>query len=567
MSIIGMIRPCARLGVLALLVLAGCGGSSSSSEDFTLSVSPVSLQAFAGTGTQTAYLSVADSNGFDDKTTTANVSVSGLPAGATTNPAFPISITTPSGSPNSVADACMLDPHCFTTPFTISTTSATPAGTFTLTLHATNGSHSHDVTMTLLVNPPVQTSQQGSVLYLQAQANGHTARIGLDTAWGGGIVEVSLDGTNFVNRHDTGRLVQPALYDGADQYPDLGPGSAYGWDPVLAGDSYGHGSTVLQQTISTDSLFTSTAPLQWWPDNFGGGASMPVAADMTFEQTVTAVPGASVAFKVHFKLSHYGTDTHYNSGQEFPAVYVNSTYTTLAYYGGSSPWTNGAVTTRLATPYPSNPSPAVYVPEQWGALVDANNQGLAVFVPGQYPQENAWAFDNQSGTGPLGNTTIYMVPSLYRTIAPGAVIEGDIYLVPGDLGAARTAIYAIHDGLPVDAKHDPPDISAPLTSIDEPVAGATISGNATLSGWAFDNVNLLTVSIYIDGTAMGDATMGLARPDVANAYPRVAPPDSGWSFMLDTTKLSNGPHSIEVHAMDWALIEAINAPVAVTVQN
>jgi hypothetical protein len=37
------------------------------------------------------------------------------------------------------------------------------------------------------------------MLYLQSHANGHTARIGVDTAWGGAIVEVSMDGVNFVN--------------------------------------------------------------------------------------------------------------------------------------------------------------------------------------------------------------------------------------------------------------------------------------------------------------------------------------------------------------------------------
>jgi hypothetical protein len=110
-------------------------------------------------------------------------------------------------------------------------------GNSTITLRGTSGSVPHDApAVTLGITPAIQTSQNGTVLYLQSVANGHTARIGLDTKWGGAIVEVSLDGTNFVNAHDTGREVQPALYDAKDA------ASANGWDSVLAGDKYDHGS-------------------------------------------------------------------------------------------------------------------------------------------------------------------------------------------------------------------------------------------------------------------------------------------------------------------------------------
>src|SRR5689334_10924053 len=86
------------------------------------------------------------------------------------------------------------------------------------------------------------TSQQGSRLVLQNQTRTETVRIGLDTAWGGSIVEVSLNGTNFVNAHDTGREVQPAFYDGNAQHETCaGCTGVSGWNPVLGGDKYGHG--------------------------------------------------------------------------------------------------------------------------------------------------------------------------------------------------------------------------------------------------------------------------------------------------------------------------------------
>jgi Big-like domain-containing protein len=524
----------------ALVCLVACGGGSGSSPpapqpDFTIAVSPTSLTAVEGGTSAVATVSITAVNGFKGG---AAVSISGLPPGATANPAFPLAINAGSSQQ-----------------FTITTTDATPTGTATLTAHATSGSLAHDASLTLITGPVVKTSQEGTVLYLQSHANGHTARIGLDTAWGGAIIEVSLDGTNFVNHDDPGREVQPALYDGAAQYPAWGPGSVYGWDPVLAGDAYGHGSSVLQQTISSNSLYTSTAPLQWWPDNFGGGASTPVAADMTFEQTVALASGAPLAFKVHYRLVHSGSDTHYNTGQEFPAVYVNSAYTTFAYYGGTSPWTNGAITTTPTVAIATPPYPApYYVPEQWGALVDSGNRGLTVYVPGMIPLENAWSF--------TGAATVYMSPGVDFTIAAGAVIEGDIYLVPGDVNAARAAIYEIHRTL------SGTNLCAPLANVDQPAPNATLSGIAAVSGWAFGiDVALSGVTVYLDGVLVGHATLGDSRPDVVNAYPHVAPANSGWNFTFDTTKLTNGPHTIVVHATDAANAEAILVPVAVTISN
>src|SRR5262245_50955585 len=74
----------------------------------------------------------------------------------------------------------------------------------------------------------VRTYQDGSVLYLESSSGADTARIGLATDWGGSIVELSLNGTNFVNAHDTGREVQPAFREGND----------LNWNPTLGGDVY-----------------------------------------------------------------------------------------------------------------------------------------------------------------------------------------------------------------------------------------------------------------------------------------------------------------------------------------
>jgi hypothetical protein len=547
-SIAGMIakshskaRLCASC--LLLATLDGCSGGSgpspppSPTPDFAVSVSTASLMAIEGGTSGAATVSITPINGF---TGSVSVVVSGLPPGATTNPVSPLTVS--ASSPQQ---------------FTITTTDATPTGTVLLTLHATSGSLAHDASVNLTTGPVVQTSQSGTMLYLQSRANGHTARIGLETAWGGAIVEVSLDGTNFVNAHDTGREVQPALYDGAAKYSSNC--ALYGWDPVLAGDGYDHGSPVLSQQIGANSLYTQTNPLEWCPDQFGGGPGTPVPTDMTFEQTVMLVPAAPLAFKVHYKMRHTGSDTHYNAGQEFPAVYVNSVYTTLAYYGGVSPWTNGSMTT---TTVAATKPFGVYAPEQSAALVDTNNQGLTVFVPDVYPSWSANFFPGSGGSGPTGDATAYMTPTTIFTIAPGAVIEGDIYLVPGDATVARSVVYGLHQALPGS------NIVMPLATLDVPAANATITGaSAPVVGWAFGNAAVRAVKVYVDASLKGSATLGGARPDVAAAYPHLAPVDCGWTYSLDTTGLTNGPHSIVIHVMDTSNNEALLPPVPVTISN
>jgi len=530
----------AGLVTLFVLSLDGCGGGSSPpppAPDFAISVAPASLSAIAGGTSNSATVSISPVNGFAGS---VSVAISGLPAGATTEPSSPLSVT--ASAPQS---------------FTITTVESTPTGSVPVKLHATSGSLAHDASISLVTNPLIQTSQSGSMLYLQSHANGHTARIGVDTAWGGAIVEVSMDGVNFVNAHDTGREVQPALYDGADQYPWPNMTVAYGWNPTLGGDDYNQGSPVLSQQLGASSIYTQATPLQWNPAHYGGGMGAPVPADMTIEQTITVAPGTAAAFQVHYKMVHTGSDTHYNGGQEFPAVYVNSTYTSFTYYGGTSPWTNGAVTAVSAGTNPSG-----YAPEQSAALVDANNQGLTVFVPGVYPYWNASWPAQSGGGGPTGNATVYMAPSTTFSILPGQVIEGDVYLIPGEAAEARTTVYQLHQSL------SDSNIVTPIVTVEAPAANATISGTtAAVAGWAFGKTAVMSVKIYVDGVLNGSAILGGARPDVAAAYPNLAPVDCGWSYSLDTTGLVNGTHSIVLRATDASNNEAVLAPVPVTVTN
>jgi hypothetical protein len=104
--------------------------SFSALPDFSISASPSSQTVTAGSNT-TYTATVSALNGFSG---TVNLSVSGLPSGASGN-FNPISIST-SGSST----------------LTITTATNTPAGTNTLTITGTSGSLQHSATVTLIVN-------------------------------------------------------------------------------------------------------------------------------------------------------------------------------------------------------------------------------------------------------------------------------------------------------------------------------------------------------------------------------------------------------------------------------
>lgn len=397
------------------------------------------------------------------------------------------------------------------------------------------------------------------MLYLESYSSSHAARIGLDLNLGGSIVEFSLDGTNFVNMHDEGREVQTSVFDGADTYDYCsGCTGNFGWNPSLAGDAYGNGSPVLAQQVTPNSLYVKTQPLQWYPDNKGGGPSDPILSDTYVEQTASIVPGAPLAFQLHLKLTHFGTDLHYNTIQEFPSAHLNGTNSNLYYYGGTAPWTRDTVSSEQV---PSNPGPTnLYTPELWTAMVDSNGMGMTLFIPAQYPWEFAESFSGDDGNGPTSSATNYLRPWMAFTLGPNSVIQDDAYLIAGDYSDSRDAIYGLHQTLPATL-----DVFPPFGNLD-PLSSVISGNNVTVSGWAVDDTAVSTVQVFVDGQLNGNATYGINRSDIQGPLPN-APLACGWTYALDSTRLVNGTHTITVQITDSSNNLAIFPPVAVTVSN
>ena len=86
--------------------------------------------------------------------------------------------------------------------------------------------------------------------------------------------------------------------------------------------------------------------------------------------------------------------------------------------------------------------------------------------------------------------------------------------------------------------------------IDTPTEYEYINGSFQVFGWAYDLQGVLSVQLDVDGQVVGNATYGLFRPDVPTHDARVPTSAAGFSYILDTTKLSNSPHDLVVYVTD-----------------
>jgi hypothetical protein len=98
----------------------------------------------------------------------------------------------------------------------------------------------------------------------------------------------------------------------------------------------------------------------------------------------------------------------------------------------------------------------------------------------------------------------------------------------------------------------------PFGTLDTPPQGGTASGSAYLVwGWVLTPppgiipVTGSTLRVYLDGAPVGQPTYNLYRADIASLFPGYANTDGAvFYYVLNTTTLANGLHSIAVSATD-----------------
>jgi hypothetical protein len=99
----------------------------------------------------------------------------------------------------------------------------------------------------------------------------------------------------------------------------------------------------------------------------------------------------------------------------------------------------------------------------------------------------------------------------------------------------------------------------PFGTIDTPAPGASVSGVIPVFGWvltplpAFIPTDGSTITVFVDNVAVGHPDYNFYRSDIADAFPGLANSAGAIGvFMLDTTTLANGLHTISWGVTDSA---------------
>ena len=129
-------------------------------------------------------------------------------------------------------------------------------------------------------------------------------RVGVDLRLGGAITYLSPSPgaakehqghkghqeVNVINSWDWGRQVQMSYYSGpvpfvvGDKHPSRN-WAGLGWNPIQAGDDFGHGSRTVEHSNDGKTLYVKCVPMQWPLDDVPG--------ECTFESWL-ALDGAVV---------------------------------------------------------------------------------------------------------------------------------------------------------------------------------------------------------------------------------------------------------------------------------
>lgn len=95
----------------------------------------------------------------------------------------------------------------------------------------------------------------------------------------------------------------------------------------------------------------------------------------------------------------------------------------------------------------------------------------------------------------------------------------------------------------------------PLVGINTPAPWSVVSGTVNVTGWALntsgsDYTPIASVQVSVDGSPAGSASYGLSAAAACATQSSPACPNVGFSFLLDTSALAGGIHSLHVVATD-----------------
>jgi len=433
---------------------------------------------------------------------------------------------------------------------------ATPQVAIVTPTHAPTATRTAVPTATRTPKPPAAAKFTDGARTMSIDSG--VVRVGVDKDWGGAIREIWFNGQNLVNNWDGGRLIGVSIYDGDAKggwqvnIPD------WGWNPGPS-DKHNNVNTPITYSFDNGILYVKARCLQWNPDDKGGGKGHPVSTDAVVETWIKFVSDDPHAINVRYRVTYGGPDSHALAGQEMGFAYIRTPFNRFVTYAGNAPWTGALPRVETLSPFQDtgvNVGRETAATEQWAGFVNSEDVGLSVWAPQSYPIFSRAYFP----TDHAENSTYYMSPRAFFTVAPGFSYEMEVFLFAGKWQEARALFNLLRQEVNL------PDVMPTFGNVDVPAQNRTVSGTVAVSGWAIDNRGVAKVEVFLDGTRVGQATYGLAREDVDRDYPGLTgAPNFGFVYQLNTRASADGSHVLEVRASDTAGNTSLLRPGKVTI--
>lgn len=258
-------------------------------------------------------------------------------------------------------------------------------------------------------------------------------KVGVDLRLGGAITWLSRGGggENRVNNFDHGRQVQLSFYSGPVPFEADGqkPSEHWrhlGWNPIQAGDDFGHGSRIVEERCDARSIYVKCVPLQWPLNNVPG--------ECTFESWLE-LDGAVVKGRARLNNARSDRTQYAAREQELPAVYANASFYRVVSYTGARPFSGDAV---AVIPKSTGKHPWAFWSgtEQWSALLDETDQGIGLITPGRIRFTGGFA-GKPGPNDTRGSSTGYVASPAMEILDHNITFEYRYELLPGSLNEIR----------------------------------------------------------------------------------------------------------------------------------
>lgn len=352
--------------------------------------------------------------------------------------------------------------------------------------------------------------------------NGERYTLGIDLKWGGTINYVAdntckIDGVeNLVNKHDTGRLIQQSYYGIEEVEGEYTPGSFNGndrwpYNPVQGGDRGNYSSRLIDVVVEEGRVYIKAQPMDW--------GKVDEITQSYMENTYIIEDDY---IRVDNRFVDFSGWEHQTRSQELPAFYTISYLDTFVWYGGTEPWTDGALEYKYDLPFwgdAANNGQCTFTykesnNETWSAFVNSSGSfGIGLYVPNtDYLKAGRYEYNSADGgtKDASANPCSYIAPINHLKLVAYEALEYSYLLATGSVEEIRSTFkeykdFTANEGLIGKTPQRVPYYGKPMDQLD------------------FTDSTVTTVITNPNSTAVSyDTGVGATRLTVEGADPYVA---------------------------------------------